>query len=727
MTWGIRVAVGFVCAAGLASLAVAAEFVGWQGLRVIPQEGAPERMSAADLDGDGRQELIVVNTRHSRLDLYSWQPPDERKPPYPTDPERPNELPLAADWSHTELPLDDLPADAAAADLDGDGRNELLVLTGPTLKLALYQRRGGAWQRDRHWDLPAASLAGRGPLLLVRKTADGKPEVLVSCEQGILVVPPTEASRAGWFRPREAVARLDWRQFDLDGDGDDDLLEWTAQPHRTIRWYENVGGALRAPQTLHDQTVMQFAATGGGKRRAVEVHCLTPGQTALVRSYEPARGDEGAWGRRSTLPLGSGPAAPWCGVRLGKQPALAAVDPGEPRLRVFRLADEQWGDEEGYPSVGNVRALAAPAGSPGTLLLWVKDAGDLYETHWDQNRLTYPKTLGESQVAERKILALDTVGDVVWSAQRLGSDVELSVWSPADREPRRTRFADVGDKTERALWLGDKRLLVQQAYSSAAKLVSLDDKGKTIAVEPPHLTKVNLAEFGLYDDGRRMRVGRLTDGVLQWLDERLQPVDQVMLADGRKLAGFVPWGADEAVALEQGGLFLHRLKIEPSGMVKTIDDEKIPGAAGLRRDAVLGLFLVDADHVTRLHAGRPRELKLIDTLDGRMGRPSGVKEATIHRLSATDLDGDGADELLLHDDRRHQLTVLRRTDGKMESLASWQVFEDRKYPYGDDPSAAPIPEPRAVLAFDADGDDRRELALLSQDRLVIYVGREGKP
>jgi hypothetical protein len=31
-----------------------------------------------------------------------------------------------------------------------------------------------------------------------------------------------------------------------------------------------------------------------------------------------------------------------------------------------------------------------------------------------------------------------------------------------------------------------------------------------------------------------------------------------------------------------------------------------------------------------------------------------------------------------------------------------------------------------VLAFDADGDAHRELALLSQDRLLIYVGREEK-
>jgi hypothetical protein len=427
------------------------------------------------------------------------------------------------------------------------------------------------------------------------------------------------------------------------------------------------------------------------------------------------------------LPIGSGPGGPWCGIRLGTETALAAVDPAEPRIRVFRLVDDVWGDEVGYPGVGNVRTIAAPDGRAGTLLLWVKDAGDLFETHWEKGRLTYPKPIPGNTLADRKVLALDTVGATVWSAQRLGGDIELCVWSLGAGEPEKTKFVDVGAKTERVLWLGGKRLLVQQAYSSAAKLVSIDGEGKTVSDDPPHLAKVNLAEFSLYEVGKRLRLGRLTDGVLQWLDDDLQPTDQVMLGDGRKLAGLVALGEGDAVALEQGGLFLHRLKIDESGIVRTIADEKIAGAAALRRDPVLGLFLVDADHVTRLAAGRPWELKLVDTRDGRVGRPSGVKEATVHRVLATDVDGDGSDEILLCDDRRHQLTVLRHKESDLESIASWQVFEDKKYPYGDSSAEAQVGEPRTVLAFDADGDSYRELALLSQDRLVIYVGREVKP
>jgi hypothetical protein len=702
-----------------------ADFAGWQGLRVAHQEGAPERMLAADLDGDDREELIVVNTRHSRLDLYRWQPADERKAPYAADPQRPNELPLAADWSHTELPLEDLPADAAAVDVDGDATAELLVLTGPTLKLSLYQRAGGKWDRKRHWDLPAANLSGRGPLLLVRNVAAKKREVLVSCDQGVLVVPletAADAGRPAWFRPRESSSRVDWRLVDIDGDDDDDLLEWVSRANQSTRWYENVDGALRAPHTLFDQPWQQAIGLRGTKTSAV-VLGLAPGHSGLVRRYELARGDESKWGRHEALPLSSGVGAPWCGILLDKKPALAAVDPADPRIRLYRLADDEWADEQNFPTIGNIRALAAPTGRAGSLLLWVKDAGDLFESRWEQGRLTYPKAIARDGAAERKILALETVGDVVWSAQRLGGDIELSVWNAKAKEPQRMKFADVGAKTEKVLWLGGRRILVQQAYAGGAKVVVLDEKNETKITDLPHLAKVNFAEFALYPAGP----GRMVDGVLQWLDDDLQPTDQVMLADGAKLATYVELKDGEAIGLEQGGKFLHRLKTDSSGVVRTTADVKISGAASLRNDPVLGLFLVDADQVIRLSPGRPWELKLVDTIDGRIGRPSGVKEATIHRLFAVDVDGDGADEAVLCDDRRHQLTILERHDRELESIASWQVFEDRKYPYGDDPGQATIAEPRAVLAFNADGDEHRDLALLSQDRLLIYIGREAKP
>src|SRR6185437_16250950 len=175
-----------ICLAALASNSIqAAELDGWQGMRVIGQSGMPTRMLAADLDGQGRDQLIVVNTRESRLDLYRWLAADQREAPVARDENEPNELPLAPEWKKSELVLEELPLDLAVQDLDGDGKPELIVLTSPSNKVVSYQHEAAdKWKKGASWDLLAGAPAGRNPLLL-RSLGEGKFELLVSCEQGI--------------------------------------------------------------------------------------------------------------------------------------------------------------------------------------------------------------------------------------------------------------------------------------------------------------------------------------------------------------------------------------------------------------------------------------------------------------------------------------------------------------------------------------------------------------
>jgi hypothetical protein len=136
---------------------------------------------------------------------------------------------------------------------------------------------------------------------------------------------------------------------------------------------------------------------------------------------------------------------------------------------------------------------------------------------------------------------------------------------------------------------------------------------------------------------------------------------------------------------------------------------------------------VDQDRVVKLSQGAAWELKLLESIDGRIGRRSGVSESTIHRVLVTDLDGDGIDDAALCDDRKHQLTaLLRRPEGLLRSV-SWKVFEDRKYPYDGGDSKELVPEPRRIAGLDADGDGIRDLAMICQDRLVLYLGHDTDP
>jgi hypothetical protein len=733
--------VGTVLAAGAVSLCGAppvAAFDGWQGMRVIPLDGRAERLAVADLGNDGRDDVIVVNPRQARLDLYRWLAPAERTREDKKDPERPNELPLAADWAHGEVAIDEMPVDAVAHDVDGDKRPELLVLTNPSNRISIYTQAAdkavdakGAWKKTGEWNLLPGTPTGRRGCLLIRDLPGGRHELLISYEQGIQQLPLVRGGRAVWLAPREIRPRLDWHLADLDGDGDQDLVEWSSAARQVVRWYPcGSEGRLLAAQTLHDQTVDGFrvAAPRTGK---ADLLLLGGSDKGVLRRYQLAQGEATDIGRQDALPMPAAAKRGWCGILLGdgaaKTPAIVAVDATQPRLRVHRLGAAGWLDEETFPAIGGIKAVAAPVAAPGTLLAWAKDAADLHRCRWENGRLTYPQPW-EQPGKDRKILALDVAGKTVWWAQRVATDLDLFVW-PADKpEPVKTRYADLGAKVEQVVWLGGDTLLVQDAFAPAGKLVTLQD-GKPVVSSPALLAKFEPGEYGVLDVGGSLRKARLTDGVLQWLGDDLHPVDQVMLTEGQKIASYLPIpnapGKPAAAwALEQGGAFLHRLQADDAGVMRVAESVKPATGAGLRGDPVLGVVLVDQERIVRLSRGQPWELKLLESVDGRVGRRSGVSESTIHRVLVTDIDGDQTEDVALCDDRKHQLTALLRGADALQRSVTWKVFEDRKYPYDGGESKDMVSEPRLVAGLNADGDAARDLAVVSQDRLVIYVGRD---
>ncbi len=722
----------------LVAPAVAAEFAGWQGIRVIPLDGRAERLAVADLGNDGRDDVIVVNPRQARIDLYRWLPPDERTRADAQDPERPNELPLAPEWAHGEVPIDEMPVDAVVHDVDGDARPELLVLTNPSNRVSIYSQAAdkpvdakGAWKKTGAWDLLAGTPTGKGGCLLVRDLPGRGHELLVSYEQGIQQLPLVRGSRAVWLAPRESRGRIDWYLADLDGDGDDDLVEWSSVARQVVRWYACAAdGGLLPAQTIHDQPVEGLRTASPAAGRA-DLLLLGGSDKGVLRRYQLAKGEASAVGRQDALPMSGAAKRGWCGLAIGSgsdaMPAIVAVDASQPRLRVQRLGPDGWLAEETFPTLGGIKALAAPAGSPGTLLVWVKDAADLDRCRWEGGRLTYPQPWAQ-EGKDRKILALDSVGSTTWWAQRVGSDLDLFVWAADAAEPTRTRFADLGPKVEHVVWLGGSTLLVQDAYAPAGRLVTLAD-GKPVVSSPPLLAKLDPSEYMAVQVGGGLRKARLTDGVLQWLGDDLHPVDQVMLTEGQKIGSYLPVsgsGGDRSAAwaLEQGGGFLHRLEADESGVMRVVESVKPPAGVALRGDPILGVVLVDQDRIVRLSRGQPWELKLAESIDGRIGRRSGVSENTIHRVLATDLDGDGAEDATLCDDRRHELTALLRTGEGLQRSVSWRVFEDRKYPYDGGDAKDLVPEPRRIAGLNADGDAARDLAMISQDRLVIYLGHD---
>jgi hypothetical protein len=369
-----------------------------------------------------------------------------------------------------------------------------------------------------------------------------------------------------------------------------------------------------------------------------------------------------------------------------------------------------------------------------TLLLRTEDGGDLHRMDWDDGRLTYPRPLGlAGDAADRMILGLGRWQQTTWAVQKVGDDLRLYRWT-ADGDAREPSvFSGAAGKAERAVWLGGERLLVADKFAKGVRRVEQID-GQVIDREPSHLSRVSLDEFVLMvgEDGLP-QAARMTDGVLQWLDEDLHAMDQMMLPEGRRLADVVMLDDGRAWALQQGGSLIHEMLPDDAGVLRQGEMVRIEGGRGLLMTPGLGLILQTGDGVMKLSEGRPPQLEVAQSLDARDGRPAGNRDATVHRIMSLDIDGDGRDDALLTDDQRHQLTALRsgkdgssNSPGHLSPLISWPVFEDSSYPYGGTADQQ-VREPRAMVALDLDGDGGQDLALLSHDRLLFYLAHAPKP
>jgi hypothetical protein len=723
----------FCCLAAGCGMGMAAEFSGWEALRVIRLEDGAPLARIHDVDADGRDDIVVIKRRQSRIDIVRWLPADQRKPEDEKKAARPNDLPMAPEFGRSEIPLDDLPLDVAFSTAPGDSKPVMTVVCGPPNRVVRYQQdAAGAWKNLGRTDLlPGTLLTALRPL--TRATKDGG-ELLIGCEEGIQVLPLASGARPRWLRPREDVHRREWWLADVDHDGDRDLVELIMREGTSaLRWWSE-DGILRPPQLLEDRDLKDAVLLAHGAR--CEVAVLDSRQDSVVRRCSLELGDETPFGTQISLAL---PArgAPWTGVRIDGKPCVVLFDAEQPRFLVYRLENSGWSQGETFPCIGKVTAMAAIPAQPDTILLRSEDSDELLISSWKDGRLSFPQAWrpeeGDAQAeGERAIVGIGTAADTLWWTQTQGKDLVLWRWQKDDAKPNSVRFAKAAGKANKVRWLGDERLLVQDNLSRGARLVSR--KGEDVVdKQPAHLKKFDIDNFRLFADAQSgSRCAVISDGVLQWLGADMQPTDQTLLEDGQHLTDLVLLSDGQCWALESGGKTIHGLERDASGVLRVTASESLTAGLALRYDAVLGLIAISGDQIVRLSRGRPWTMKLLESIDARANAPSGFTESRVHRIEALDCDRDGVDELALCDDVRHQLTLLSSTTDKGEehftTLASWSVFEDSTYPYGsglkpktpggEDVS---VSEPRQVLAADLDGDRKAELVLMSHDRLLIYL------
>ena len=209
----------------------ATERFGFLGPEIFPVGRGIDNLRQADLDGDGRRDLVLVNNPRSKITLLYNR--TGGKPEKVTD-DTANALPPDARFRIESIPSEKRISSLVVADLNGDKKPDLAYYGEPKELLVQYRGAKG-WGAPKRWAVRdgqiSANALGTGDL-----NGDGRTDLLLLGESKLYVLyqdakgalnKPVAHPLAGSVKAFQVV--------DLDGDRRSDLalMNWqSAAPFR---------------------------------------------------------------------------------------------------------------------------------------------------------------------------------------------------------------------------------------------------------------------------------------------------------------------------------------------------------------------------------------------------------------------------------------------------------------------------------------------------------------
>jgi len=633
---------------------------GWsQPKRLAISDGLADfnALTSGDVNGDGRQDLVLLAEKH--LYLVTQQLDGTL-----AEPER--------------LPYAGVAKAAQILDLDGDGREDLLLVNwdnpnpfrfrlqnaagrfGPEVQLPLAPIRS-YWADDLDGDskteiMTIAAKSGRAALSnILPKDAEPLAGGLRDGQFSILPLQRTDKPRRGTL----------WA--DLNGDGFADLLVADPDGGQMSVHLQQADGSLAAPKTFPTFTgVQDLAATDWDGDGKTELFLLSGDERQVGVAALDANG---RLPFPELVPLNGRPLALTVGpLKAGDKPALAVIIERE----VKRAKD---GKEETV----NIRELV------------VRHAGGKETTQELAEAFKgLPTTLAVHDANEDgrpDLVVLTPYEKIKILVQRAEPNAAGQLFDEADVNPP-------GGTTDQP-WLaladvnGDGREDLLLAQRNFLRAVVLTSDG---AEKPTWSFTVREQINGASSSSRIVAAAALA-----------QPGGQVpllFLLDADRKALTVcerdengVWKAGKTVDLPMTEF----TALTPVGL----------GAKQPNTIAFLGQNAV----AWKRFSGQVWEFTELD------GYETPVKDGFLRDVTSGDLDGDGRKDLVfLETAKAYVDIVVFEPPHKMVPTNRWQVFEERTFRQRRNEMS----EPREAAVADLTGDGKNDLLLVVHDRLLLY-------
>ena len=767
------------CLAALVAWSASCEFpafaeaprFGFTGPEIFPIDPLIGSLQVADLDGDGLNDLVLVNNSRSKINLlYNQTGKTNRAAAKPVSKRELNELPPDARFRIESIASEKRIASLVVTDLNEDGRPDIAYYGEPKELVAIFNEGGNAWSAPMRWAIEDGQLMV-GALAAADLDGDKLTDLVLLAENHIYVIaqkPDHAFGEPQKIPVASTVKALD--VLDVDGDGRNDLLlvNWDSQTPFRFR-LQNAAHQLGPEHYFNLPPIRSFCADNleQNAQTFVVTIALNSGRAQISEfKRKPAEPLSGSFqqGQFQVLPLNKTDKARrglhWADVNRDQRSDLLVAEPESGQISIYlQQPDGSLTTGKTFSTLAGVSDLAVADwdgdGNPEIFLFSAPTAQggeqQIGVTRFDEKgRLPFPTLIP----LDGKPLAM-AVG-------RLEPGGKPSLTVLVDQDGKRALLTRGADGAARTQKLSDS--FKANPTTLAVHDVNQDGLPDLVALMAYEKIKVLLQVAGKDFDEQDVAQPGGADIAQPWFSAADVDGDgkpELLLAQKNFLRAVVLQPAPSTQDSTNKPGYVFHVKEQING---SASNSRLVGAAAMPNgtNAVASLFLLDAERkvltlcerdaagawqvvrnvalpvsdfaglqAVALNDTQPNSVAFLGLNSVAWMRLAGerwefsaldgyetpVTDGYLTDVVSGDLDNDGRRDLVFMETVKNHLDlVIFNAKHELVPADRWQVFEQKSFRGRSGDGA----EPREAVVADFTGDGKNDLAVMVHDRVLLY-------
>jgi len=741
--------------------AVTTDF-GFSGKEVYPIDNYTALLQAADFNGDGKTDLILVNNARSKLNLLINQTGETNQvEAMPAVKRELNELPPDARFRIESIASEKRIAALAVADLNQDGFPDLAYYGDPKELIVQYNEGTNGWGTPKRWPIDDGQLS-MNALSTGDLNGDGRTDLVLLAEKYVYFFAQTEDGALA--EPEKIPISVTARAaqiMDVNGDGRQDLLlvNWESSTPFRFR-LQNEAGQLGPEVYFKFYPIRSYCAANLVSRSGTQIITIAQNSgraqiSHFVQSPAPELAGTLREGQFQVLPLASTEKArrgiAWADINNDGRVDLLVAEPESGQLSLYlQQPDGSMAPPHAFPTLAGVSDIAVAD--------WDQDGrNDVFLFSPDEKQVGVAQLDDKGRLPFPSLVPLDAkpLAMAIGVPKPDGKPLLAVVVDEDGSRTLLTRNA-AGETTRQKL--SDKF----RSNPSLMEWLDVDQDGLAdlVILIPYEKIKVLLQREG--KDFEEVDVAPPGGAVEQpWLSSADVDGDghNELLLPQKNFLRAVVLHKDSNASQDKPAEWSFQVRDQINGAAS---NSRITGAAMLSASNESGLFLLDAERkalslaqrdeagvwqivrnvtlpvsvfrnlqVVALGGSQPNAVSFLGLnsvawlpLEGQTwdleeldGYETPIKDGYLHDVIPGDLNQDGRKDLVFLETAKHYLDlVIFDASNHLVPANRWQVFEERSFRGG----RADLPEPREAVVADVTGDGKNDLIVLVHDRVLVY-------